>query len=369
MQGSNRRDWLKSVALGGSLTLLGGVKNLYGLSSDTPQLSEPLIRLNANENPYGPSAKVRETINEQFHVACRYPSAYLSELVTQIAHKESIDADCVVITGGSTEGLKAAGLVYGLPSREIIAADPTFQALLTYAENFGSTVHRVPLTSDFQHDLEAMQARVTNNTGLVFICNPNNPTGTLLDPNKLIDFVQSVEQKCIVFSDEAYYDYIEDQRYPSMTNLVKEGKNVIVSKTFSKVYGLAGMRIGYLIARPDIAARLKKAVMANTNSLAILAAGASLSDTDFYNMSIERNRVAKEYLYNLFSEMEIPFIPSQTNFVFFKTRLSVHELNRAMQEKGILIGRPFPPLTDWSRVSTGLMEDIISFGGGLKSIL
>jgi histidinol-phosphate aminotransferase len=369
MQESNRRDWIKSVALGGGAALLGGVKNMYAFYGSSSPISDTLIRLNANENPYGPSIKVREALFDHLQMACRYPSAYLSELVTQIAIKESIDPDCVVITGGSTEGLKAAGLVYGVPNREIIAADPTFQALLTYAENFGAKVHRVPLTSSFQHDLDAMYARVSNNTGLIFICNPNNPTGTLLNSDTLIDFIQSTAQKSVVFSDEAYYDYIEDLTYPSMIKLVKQGKNVIVSKTFSKVYGLAGMRIGYLLARPDIASRLKKAIMANTNSLAIVAAKNALADQDFYQLSIKRNTEAKNYLYETFNDLEIPFITSHTNFVFFKSGLSVQELNQQMQAKGILIGRPFPPLTDWSRVSTGLMEDMISFGKAIRSII
>lgn len=327
------------------------------------------IKLNANENPYGPSSKVRQAIAAELDLACRYPSAYLSELTHKIAVKEEIDPKCVVITGGSTEGLKASGLLFGSGGREIVAADPTFQALLTYAENQGSYVHRVPLASDFQHDLEAMEKRITQNTGLVFICNPNNPTGSLLDSGKLIDFIKSTEKKTVIFSDEAYYDYISLPNYPSMIELVREGRNVIVSKTFSKVFGLAGMRIGYLIARPDIADKLKKVVMANTNVLAIIAAKTALDDSDFYKFSIQKNEIAKNAIYKSLDELEIQYIPSHTNFVFFQSGLTVSELNQRLLSKNIEIGRPFPPLLDWARVSSGTLESVYLFLSGLREVL
>jgi len=227
------------------------------------------VKLSSNENPYGPSEKVRAAIANSFDSACRYPFAVLGDLVRMIAEKEGVTKDHIVVTGGSGEGLCTAGLVYGTTGGEIIAADPTFQQILRYAEVQGAYVHRVPVDAAMNHDLDAMAKRITNKTRLIYICNPNNPTGTIIEKNKLRDFCSSVSEKAVVFSDEAYYDFITEPDYPSMVELVKNGNNVIVSKTFSKVFGMAGLRIGYLVTRPDIASRLKSSVMARTNILAI----------------------------------------------------------------------------------------------------
>ncbi len=281
MNTTDRRNWLKTMALGGGFALLGGAEGLAHIAHTPARPAAGPVKLNSNENPFGPSASVREVLRENFDLGCRYPFQYLKELVRDIARKEEVPESCVVVTGGSTEGLKATGLVYGLEGGEIVAADPTFQALLRYAEYFGAYVHRVPLDDSLTHDLQAMERRITGKTRLVFLCNPNNPSGTLLDPGRLRDFCTAVAGRAVVFSDEAYYDYITEPDYPSMVELVRDHYNVIVSKTFSKVYGLAGMRIGYLIARPDIALRLRESLMANTNTLAILAARQALKDTEF----------------------------------------------------------------------------------------
>jgi histidinol-phosphate aminotransferase len=357
------------MALGGGFTLMGGVQ---GYASLIPESAAPFAgpaKLNSNENPYGPSDSVRKVIRENFDLGCRYPFQYVKDLVRDIANKEEVPEDCVVITGGSTEGLNAAGLVYGLEGGEIIAADPTFQALLRYAEQFGAYVHRVPLDDTLTHDLDAMERRVTGKTRLIFICNPNNPSGTLLDAGRLRDFCASTASRAVVFSDEAYYDYITEPDYPSMTSLVREGYNVIVSKTFSKVYGLAGLRIGYLIARPDIARRLRDSLMANTNTLAILAARQALADTDFYKYSLAQNEKCKRMIYNQLDQMNIPYVRSHTNFVFFQSGMPISDLMDKMGTEGVQIGRPFPPLLDWARISTGKVEEVEAFTKGLQRVL
>ena len=369
MNTTDRRNWLRTVALGGGFALMGGLPDLAA-SPESPR--RPLrmpAKLNANENPFGPSKAVREVLAEGMDAGCRYPFAYMKPLVKAIAAKEEVSEDCVVVTGGSTEGLKATGLVFGLDRGEIVAADPTFQALLRYAESFGAYVHRVPLDDTHTHDLEAMERRIHSKTRLVFLCNPNNPTGTLLGREQLRDFCLSTDNKAVVFSDEAYYDFITEPDYPSMVELVREDRNVIVSKTFSKVYGLAGLRIGYLIARPDIALRLRQALMANTNTLAILAAKAALEDTGFYKFSLQQNEQAKRHLYSAFDRMGLPYIPSHTNFVFFKSGMPVRNLIGQMEAEGVQIGRPFPPLTQWARISTGTMEDMKAFTAALGRVL
>ena len=373
MKKLDRRQWLKHAGLTGSLAFMGGLPSIKASNVMQPSrltgINEGPIRLSSNENPYGPSDKMREAIIEGFDVACRYPFAYIEQLKEAIAEKEGITRDHVVICGGSNEGLHIAGLTYGLFNGEIVAADPTFQSLLTYAEQFGAHVHRVALDDNLAHDLQAMEQRINANTRLVFVCNPNNPTGTILSAGDMENFCLNVSKKTMVFSDEAYYDYVEAPGYPSMVSLVKKDYNVIVSRTFSKVFGLAGLRVGYLIARPDIASRLDQNIAANTNILAVKAALAAMQDTRFYDMSLKNNREAKNYLYGLFDDMGLKYIRSHTNFVFFHTGIDIRELIQRMREKNVLIGRPFPPLTDWCRISTGTMDEMAAFGKALKAVV
>lgn len=369
MKNIERRQWLKTVGLSSGFVLFGGFEALALDMSTRPIIADKIVKLNANENPFGPSKRVRSAITNAFDVACRYPYGSLPGLAKMIAEKEGVTKDYVVITGGSIEGLRAAGLIYGIGGGEIIAADPTFQAMLRYAENFGAYVHRVPVNDKMEHDLEAMAKRITSKTRLIFICNPNNPTGTIIERNSLKDFCTSVDDKVVIFSDEAYYDFIIEPNYPSMVELVKEGRNVIVSKTFSKVFGLAGLRVGYLIARPDIAVRLKSSVMANTNILAIEAAKEALRDDAFYKFSIVKNAEAKKHVYSTLDDLGLEYIKSHTNFVFFKSGRHINDLNEAMKKENILIGRPFPPFYDWARISTGTLEEMELFGKALKKVM
>lgn len=373
MQQFNRRQWLKTGGLASALAFISGPAALA--RSHTPSFSpRPIVagqpvRLSANENPYGPSDRVRRAIQDSFDVACRYPSGYVRELRDMIAEKEGVAKECVVITGGSTEGLKITGMIYGQSNREIIAADPTFQALLRYAEQFGTYVHRVPLNDKLEHDLNAMYQRITGRTGLIFLCNPNNPTGTLLEADAVRDFCESAAKRTVVFSDEAYCDYIDRPDYPSMVELVKKGENVIVSRTFSKVYGMAGIRIGYLVARPDIANRLKEKVVAFTNTPALFAAKTALQDEEFYRFSIDKNKEAKARIYATLDELGLEYVPSQTNFVFFRTGQPIADFGAKMREQGVLVGRPFPPYLDWCRISTGSLAEVDQFNSGVKKVL
>jgi len=246
MTAVNRRNWLKLIGLAGTgaaLAPLANAKSAQGFNFPAPAL--PItgpVRLSSNENPYGPSPKVREAMIKAFDEAFRYPFSYTKELTRMIAEKEGVGPEHIVLTAGSTEGLKVTGLSFGMHGGEIVAADPTFQSLMTYGEQFGAHIHWVPLDNTLTHDLQAMEKRVNNNTRLVFVCNPNNPTGTLLPAEKMRDFCRSMAGRAIVFADEAYFDYVTEPGYPSMVELVKQDFNIIVSRTFSKVFGLAGIR-------------------------------------------------------------------------------------------------------------------------------
>ena len=370
----SRRSWLKGAGLMSSLAVIGGIAPLHQLSAKEIKKFRPRpltgnIKLSSNENPYGPSEKVRQAMIANFDQACRYPFSYSGELIEKIAAKEGVSKDHIVLAGGSTEGLKVVGLTYGMNGGEIIAAQPTFLALMTYAAQWGGSVNWVPVDKNMMHDLDEMEKRISSKTKLIFLCNPNNPTSTLLPADRVLDFCNTVSDKVTIFSDEAYCDFIEDKNYPSMVSLVKKGKNIIVSKTFSKVYGLAGLRIGYMVAKPEIAAGLRKNIMAFTNVLAIEAAKNALDDQEFYDFSLNKTGEAKKIILEGLDDLNLEYAPSNTNFIFFKSGRNIEKLQQQMLAKGIMVGRPFPPFDDWCRISTGTLEEVIQFNDPLKKVL
>ena len=369
----NRRQWLKTTALAGGFTLFNGLTGIQTLSAEEVKKFNPRklatpIRLSSNENPYGPSERVRNAVKNAFSDGCRYPYGYAAELETLLAQKHGVDPESIIITGGSTEGLKIAGITFTAGGGEIIAAKPTFLAMMQYAEMWGAKINWVPVDEQMGYDLQEIEKRISSETKMIFLCNPNNPTSTLLPADTLVDFCTSVSKKAVVFSDEAYYEYIEDPNYPSMIDLVKKGENVVVSKTFSKVFGMAGMRIGYLIANPELAQTIRRNVVAMSNVYAIEGAKEALLDQEFSKFSIQKNKEAKTIIYNTLDHLELPYIKSNTNFVFFKSGKNIDDLGAQMLEKGISIGRAFPPFYDWCRISTGTLEETVLFSESLVSL-
>jgi histidinol-phosphate aminotransferase len=369
----NRRQWLKTASLAGGFTLFNGLTGIQPLSAEerikfNPRKLENPIRLSSNENPYGPSERVRNIVKNAFNEGCRYPYEYADELAEMLAIKHGVDRESIIITGGSTEGLKIAGITFTADGGEIIAAKPTFLAMMQYAEMWGANINWVPVDKNMGYDLEEIEKRISSKTKMVFLCNPNNPTSTLLPADTLTDFCTSVSKKTIVFSDEAYYEYIEDTTYPSMIELVKKGANVVVSKTFSKVYGMAGMRIGYLIAKPELASIIRKNVVAMSNVYAIEGAKEALRDEEFFKFSIEKTFEAKRIIYAALDHLELPYVKSSTNFIFFKSGRNIDVLGKQMLEKGVKIGRAFPPFYNWCRISTGTLEEVEAFSKALISV-
>jgi len=369
----NRRQWLKTTALAGGFTLFNGLTGIETLTAEevkkfNPRKLASTIRLSSNENPYGPSERVRNAVKNAFDDGCRYPYSYSDELEQILAKKHGVDPENIIVTGGSTEGLKIAGITFTAEGGEIIAAKPTFLAMMQYAEMWGAKINWVPVDENMGYDLEEIEKRISSETKMVFLCNPNNPTSTLLPADTLVDFCISVSKKTVVFSDEAYYEYIEDLNYPSMIELVKKGENVVVSKTFSKVFGMAGMRIGYLIAKPELAQKIRRNIVAMSNVYAIEGAKEALLDDEFYQFSIQKNKEAKTIIYNTLDHLELPYIKSSTNFVFFKSGRNINELGPQMFDKGVSIGRAFPPFYDWCRISTGTLEEMELFSKSLVSL-
>jgi len=371
MKTLNRRNWLKLASIAGAAPLLKPLDNFIYPNSPIDidsMVDVDYVRLNYNENPFAPSKKVKEAIINSFDISARYPGKPINELERKIAAREGLDPKNIVVTGGSREGLKATGLIFGLEGREIITCVPTYYALMSYADHFGAYINKVPLTKNLEYDLDGIDARISSNTSMVFICNPNNPTGNVLDPEKLKSFCESNAHRTMVFVDEVYSDYITTDGYPTMTSLIKKDLNVIISRTFSKVYGLAGLRVGYIIAREDIAIRIREGLQAGSNVLAVVAALASLEDEEFFRYSLNKNNEAKELIYHTLDELGLEYIRSHTNFVFFHSGKNINDMIREMKKRNILIGRPFPPLLDWCRVSTGTIDEVEKFNRALKAI-
>lgn len=370
----DRREWMRRGSALGALSLLGSTSIISTLTAEEKAKFNPRdldfpLQLQFNENPFGPSAKVREAMVNAFDIGCRYPDPYAKELLDMIAEKEGVSRDHIVITGGSSEGLRITGLTFANNGGEIIAARPTFLAMMTYAQQWGATVNWVDLDDQLTHDVDEMYKRISSKTELIFLCNPNNPTSTLLSKEKLVSFCTEASKKTIVFSDEAYYDFIEEKNYPSMVSLVKEGKDVIVSRTFSKVYGLAGLRIGYLLAKPALAKKIRDNVVAYTNVIALKAAVSSMKDDEFYRFSLEKVKECKQIMYAAMDELKLEYIKSNTNFIFFKTGRNINTFNKQMLDEGVRVGRAFPPYTDWCRISTGTIEEVQYFAEKLKKVL
>ena len=361
----NRRELLQAGAViaGGLLAGCGTLAPMSARSRATP------ARLLFNENPYGPSPVARKAMTAAFDEGNLYTSLPTNELRSLVAESVGLTPDHIAIGAGSSEILSVAGLLYGKDGGEIIAAHPTFEQIVEYGQTIGAAIQSVPLDATMKHDLAEMHRRISGKTTLVYICNPNNPTGTLVSSDALHSFCEDVSKRALVFVDEAYHEYVEDPGYRTMVDLVKQGQNIIVSRTASKIHGLAGLRIGFGIGQPETIKKLDRAMTGSVNVVGLRGAIASYRDKEFQNFCLTKNREGKQFLYRLFEQHRLDYVPSDANFVFFRIGTSIENFRPAMQERGILVGRPFPPYTDWCRVSIGTDEQLRQFAEALPAAL
>lgn len=327
-----------------------------------------LVRLASNENPYGPSPRARAAMVEHWEEASRYGASALNELRDAIAVAEKVPQDHVLVTQGSIEGLCATAAAFCKDGGGFVHAAPTYESMHGYAARLGATLVPVPLDAELAHDLPAMAARVGEGTRIVFVCNPNNPSGTIVDGAALSSFCESVGGKALVFVDEAYRDFVDDPVHRSMVPLVLAGRNVVVARTASKIHGMAGLRIGWLIAKPDLLARIRDFKMGFPNAMAARAVIASLDDREYSAYCKQQNTRARRILVDALDELGLRHAPSHTNFVFFRSKRDATELRAAFEPLGFAIGRAFPPLTDWCRVSLGTPGEMDDFVAALRKI-
>jgi len=328
--------------------------------AEKPEIQNP-IRLIANENPYGPSKSAQAAATKAVSNGWKYAMKEITALKKQLADLHGVSPEHIIVTAGSGESLKIAALALCQGGGRVVAAKPTFTLITSYAESLGCEVDWVPLDSDMVHDLDAMAAAISYQTRLVYVCNPNNPTGTRVDGRKLHDFLATVSQKVPVVVDEAYLDLNEDEAEQTAIPRVLAGDPVIVTRTFSKLHGMAGMRVGYAIAQPEMITRFNALRMSFMNYPGVMAASASLQDTDFLEFSRSKIQQCMAVTVAALEELGLAYTPSSGNFILFDTGGSAEEFKTAMLEKGILTGKPEPEYPGWVRISMGKFEQMEQF--------
>lgn len=364
----NRRRWLQTT---GALVAGWSVAARENARAQTPPNSSGPALLGLNENPFGPAASAIAAMQAQLAFTHRYPSNFTSELTQAIAKKEGVREDHVLLGVGSGEILQAVGRWIGGMKGEVVTATPGYLQLVDVAQRSGAKILSVPLNDRLEHDLGAMARKVNDVTKLVYICNPNNPTGTLIPAADLKSFTSDVSKRTTVLIDEAYLECADDFNGNTMAGLVRDGRDVIVTRTFSKIHGLAGQRIGYALMKPATAERVRSFMTGTMamNLLGVVAAKASLADRAYIEATRLKIKSGRDQLTGVLTSLKRRFAEPQGNFVFFHTGMPIAEFQEKMRAEGVIVARPFPPLLDWCRLTIGLPEEMDRAHQALRKIL
>ena len=319
----------------------------------------PPIRLDSNENPYGPPPAAREAIVQAIADGGRYPSS--RDLVGAIATANQVPEANVLLTVGATEGLYISARAFTRPDAGLVTAAPSYAAIATATEQLGHPVTRVPILPDGGLDLEAMAERARG-AGLVYLCNPNNPTGVLTPAAEVAAFITrvgDVSPETTIVVGEVYHEYIDHPAYASVAPQALTNPRILVSRTLSKLYGLAGLRLGYLIGHQETLAKLLPLrVPIGANSLGIAAAVAALSDRRELARQRQLNRQGRELAEKFFRERNWRFYPAAANYLFVDVKRDIRAFRTVCEEKGLLIGRHYPPADTWMRLTIGTPEEM-----------
>lgn len=386
MKNFNRRDWLKTSVLGlGSLPLITG--NLQAKPAATTGKnwsSESMLwemnpiykevkmkaRLLANENPFGPSPGVQKAIAESISMGNRYGHADAAYLIDMLAEKEGVKPANIMLGPGSTDMLEKTAIVLCQHGGNVVSADPSYMSLVNTARAMGGDWKAVPLKSDYSHDLKGMEQAIDSDTKLLYVCNPNNPMGAITDPTELKAFCKSASKKRPIFVDEAYLEFMEKPEDHTMVGLVAEGHDVMVARTFSKIHGMAGLRVGYLVATEE---RIKSitSMVRGTMGLCVTSlkgAIASIKDEKFLASCRKWNAESKAYTLDQVTSMGFDPIPSYTSFMIFPIQQEGKTFAGKMMEEGVGIRVYSIADQPWCRVSMGTMDEMKMFTTALKKV-
>lgn len=379
----NRRDLLKfSGTLFAGTILTQGYAATTALQSlseiDSFEIDEKeLLQLHFNENSLGLSPNAKQAIIDALPFANRYPDAHLNELQQELAKKYNVKAMQITLGVGSSDIIRAIINKLGMEAAQrnqniqLISPDPSFFLAADHAAGIGINVVNVSLDANYCMDITTMKQHADrfNGFSICYLCNPNNPTGTLTSSATIEKWIHAAEAKNTFFIiDEAYAEYITDPTFKSGTSFVEENRdNIIVLRTFSKIYAMAGLRLGYGIATEKLTKALATYMSIINISLTTAVAGtASLRDQKFLAESLAMNAQSLAITTSALKQLDLEYLPSQGNFVFHKIKGDPKKFMQQMKEAGILVGRPFPPLTSWSRITLGTPKEMVQYTNVLK---
>jgi histidinol-phosphate aminotransferase len=328
-----------------------------------------VVRLSSNENPYGPSPAAFDAMREAFGLAWRYPDEHVDALTADLAKLHGVSADHILPGAGSSEILKIAALAFSGPGKPAVAADPTFEALPRYASRAGAKVVKVPLTGDYRHDVPAM-LKAAAGGGLIYVCNPNNPTATITPKAQIRELIAQAPSNAILLVDEAYFHYAESPDYETVIPLIHDHPNLIVARTFSKIHGMAGLRLGYAVAVPETIAQLRdQQAFDSLNILVVVAAQASLKDPAHLERSRKLNHETRDWLRTAAAGMGYKPLPSDTNFMMIDLKRDVAPVIAALKNRGVEVGRRFPAMPECLRVTIGTRPQMEAFLAAFRTVV
>ena len=364
----SRRNLLRGIAAAGT-AIAAGARAVAALAPNRLKLpfsggpGSTAVLLNRNENAYGPSEKVQAVIREAAGGSSRYPRGEYDALRRMLAELHKVNPEQIVLGAGSSEILRMAGAAYLGPNKKLLVPNPTYPSLGNYAEASGVSVVRAPLTRTHEHDTDAMLAKADSATALVYICNPNNPTGTLTPRKNLESLISKLPADVIVLIDEAYHHFVSDTAaYRSFLDRPLNDPCVIVARTFSKIYGLAGLRIGYSVSCKEVAARLSALRLQNgVTIISAKAAIAALDDTAYVRMAAKRNSDDRQEFMNQVNARMLRAIDSHANFVLLNPLRPVNEVIAHLEKNNVLVAPPIPAMEKYVRVSLGTPAEMQQF--------
>jgi histidinol-phosphate aminotransferase len=366
---NNRRNWLKQVSLGTiglGIIPLETFANVPSEDYILPKTDNSPILLRSNENPYGPSPLARNAMAKSVNISNRYGWDLSPKLISAIAKKNNVSDNNILLGAGSTEILDLILQYTALKKGNFILAETTFNYWTFPSDKLGLKKITVPLTADKKHDLTAMLQAIDADTQMIYICNPNNPTGTICEREELISFINEATKKTIVFVDEAYIDFTKEQ---SLSELVPQNKNLIITKTFSKMYGLAGARIGYAVAASstieEISA-LKSSPNLSVTVVSIAAAIASLEDEKFIQEVCSLNEEVKKYTIDQLTKLNLKCIPSYSNFIYFSLDNYKKDYFKQLENHNIEGTKIYEDKGKWTRITIGTMKEMQRFIEAIK---
>ena len=303
-----------------------------------------------------------------FGLAWKYPDDTTEELVEALAKLNSVPKEQILPGAGSGEILKVSVAAFTGPAKKLVVADPTFEAAGAHAKTSGAEVVKVKLNGAYHHDLSKMLE--STGVGLHYVCNPNNPTASITPKGDLREFIAKVPRETLILVDEAYHHFVESADYESVIPMVKDHPNLIVARTFSKIYGMAGLRVGYCVAHPDKIELMRAHQSWDSMSvLSIIAAKASLEDNAQVENGRKNNTEVRKFVCDELDKLKFTYIPSHANFMMIDLRRDVKPVIAGFKEKKVLVGRVFPPLPNHLRVSIGTRPQMERFLAVFKELM